>query len=215
MEGQEVALRAPSVDHHMMRPQREKDDVCRTSPVALAEQNTLVNRTPLLRKGSAKKRSFRNSSVMVIILDEEKDMNDDEKTVSITCQRCGRCCKEEWWLWEGYASIQDVAGWIATRRYDILDWVDPIVNPITHELVFDIWISPRTHHGVDRCPWFRKRKGVDLYGCLIHDVKPIACKEWPSDIKEAGKVGCPACQDIFPCKTGQVIEFSKKQPDES
>jgi Fe-S-cluster containining protein len=155
------------------------------------------------------------STTSSIIVEEEKNMSEDEKTVSFTCQRCGRCCKEEWWLWEGAASIQDIAQWIATRRYDILDWVDPVVDPCTHEIVFDIWISRKTHDDVNRCPWLRKKRGADLYGCLIHDVKPIACREWPSTIADAQKVGCPACPDISPGKIGQVIEFSKKRPDES
>jgi Fe-S-cluster containining protein len=180
-------------------PKRSCDDACPASGHIFSRKSVPKNEVSAI------------SSILVV---EEREMSDEEKTVSITCQRCGRCCKEEWWLWEGYASIQDIAGWIATRRYDILDWVDPVVDPCTHEIVFDIWISPRTHDDVSRCPWFRKQRGSDLYGCLIHDVKPIACREWPSNIADAQKIGCPACQDIFPCKTGQVIEFHKKHPDE-
>ncbi len=142
-------------------------------------------------------------------------MDEDEEKSSFTCQRCGRCCIEDCDLWEGFASINDIAGWIATRRYDILAWVNPVMYPLTHKIVFDIWISPKTHDYVSRCPWLRKKRGSDLYACTIYDVRPAACREWPSDINEAGKVGCPACQDIFPCNLGQVIEFQKKDPDES
>ncbi|MCE5264557.1 MAG: YkgJ family cysteine cluster protein [Deltaproteobacteria bacterium] len=142
-------------------------------------------------------------------------MNEHEQEVSITCQKCGRCCKEDWHLREGFASIQDIAGWIATRRYDILDWVDPVVDPLTHELMFDIWISPKTHDDVDRCPWLRKKRGSDLYGCTIYDVRPVACREWPANLRDGVDTGCPACRDILQRKGGQVIEFPKKDPDES
>ena len=137
-------------------------------------------------------------------------MSEEEKPGPVSCQRCGRCCKADGNLWEGGASIKDIAKWIETRRYDILDWVDPVVDAFTHEIVFDIWINPRTHEYVNRCPWLQREKGSDLYDCMIYDVRPAACREWPSNVTDVQKIACPACRE-----TVRVIEFSKKRPDES
>ena len=83
-------------------------------------------------------------------------MSKDEKGFSIVCQRCGRCCAE---LLEAEATINDIATWIAAKRFDILKWVDPIIGPSSEVVAFDIWIGPKTHDGVNKCPWLRKKKG--------------------------------------------------------
>ena len=61
-------------------------------------------------------------------------------------------------LLEAEATINDIAVWIAARRFDILKWVDPIIGPSSEVVAFDIWIDPKTHDDVNKCPWLRKCK---------------------------------------------------------
>ncbi|MCE5265547.1 MAG: YkgJ family cysteine cluster protein [Deltaproteobacteria bacterium] len=142
-------------------------------------------------------------------------MNEDEQNFPIKCQRCGRCCRSAHGLFETEATIPDIACWIEAKRFDILPWVSPIMVPDSETVIFDIWISPRTHDYVNRCPWARKQRGSDLYGCTIYDVRPAACREWPSDMAKGLAIGCPACQALVPPEIGVVTEFPKKDPDES
>ena len=137
-------------------------------------------------------------------------MSEDEKPVSISCRRCGRCCRLANELLQGDATIQDVACWIQEKRYDILEWVGAIIDPDSEDAMFDVWVNPRTHDFARKCPWLRKDSGTNLYTCANYDVRPAACREWPWHVAHAEKVACPACRE-----TGKVNKFSKKPPDES
>jgi Fe-S-cluster containining protein len=132
-------------------------------------------------------------------MDEEKNASKVGKEFSIVCQRCGRCCAT---LLEAEATINDIAIWIAAKRCDILKWVDPIIGPSSEVVAFDIWIGPRTHDDVKKCPWLRKKKGSNLRECAIYDVRPAACREWPIDLAEGQKLGCPACKEKLPGGAG-------------
>jgi Fe-S-cluster containining protein len=107
------------------------------------------------------------------------------------------------------ATVEDVALWIQERRYDILGWVGTVI-PETEDVWFDIWVNPRTHDFAKRCPWLQKDSSTKTYVCTIYDLRPTLCKEWPWHIANVQKVACPACLE-----TGQVIDSSKKPPDES
>lgn len=141
-------------------------------------------------------------------------MSEEEKGVPFVCQRCGRCCMMADRLLKGDASTRDVACWLQAGRYDILSWVGSMIVP-DEDALFDVWVDPDTHDFADRCPWLRKERGSDLYVCAIYDVRPVGCRQWPADMAEGQKLGCPACQDIIPYKIGQGIEFPHKGPDES
>ena len=139
-------------------------------------------------------------------MSNEKDMTKDEKACSIVCQRCGRCCRAAIELLHGDATTRDVACWIGEGRYDILEWVGPFMIPDSEDAMFDIWVNLKTQDFVNRCPWLRKQKGADVYGCAIHDVKPAVCREWPSNIERGKKLGCPACQEKSPDEAGKGIK---------
>lgn len=151
-------------------------------------------------------------SFIGIIGEKEKSMINEKKKVSVKCQRCGRCCRLANELLQSDATPQDLARWIQERRYDILSFVGPIIDPDSEDAMFDIWVDLRTHDYVEKCPWLRKERGADLYECTIHDVKPAACREWPSRVANAERVACPACQDI---KNGRVSVVFKKGLNES
>jgi|GEM_PF-3454079 Fe-S-cluster containining protein len=42
-----------------------------------------------------------------------------------------------------------------------------------------------------RCPFLRKVRGKEEYTCLIHDVKPLKCREFPADRETAKNHECP------------------------
>jgi Fe-S-cluster containining protein len=86
--------------------------------------------------------------------------------------------------------------------------------PDSEDAMFDIWVNPKTQDFVSRCPWLRKEEGADVYDCAIHDVKPAACREWPASIDHGKKLGCPACQEKLPGKTGEVIKVIKPRRDD-
>jgi len=138
-------------------------------------------------------------------------MSKDEKSCSIVCQRCGRCCAE---LLEAQASIEDIATWIAAKRFDILKWVDPIIGLSSEVIAFDIWIGPKTHDDVKKCPWLRKNRDSNLSECAIYDVRPAACREWPTNMAGAQQIGCPACREKLPGKAGQGTKDSKPRRDD-
>jgi len=128
-------------------------------------------------------------------MDKEKSVIKNDKGFSIVCKQCGRCCRTAEKLVHGDATIQDIACWIGEGRYDILQWVDPMIVPDSEDAMFDIWVNPKTHDFVKRCPWLRKRKGSNVYECAIYDVRPAECREWPIDLAEGQRLGCPACEE--------------------
>ena len=144
---------------------------------------------------------------------EKETQKGEDKSWIHHCQRCGKCCKKGEDVWQGTASIHDVAVWIAAKRFDILKWVDPIMTPSLELLGFDIWISPIAKDDVKRCPWLRKRKGEKFYECSIHDVKPQVCRHFPVDLAHGKEVGCPACQEEAPSGIRQTIKDSKARLD--
>jgi Fe-S-cluster containining protein len=102
-----------------------------------------------------------------------------------TCTQCGHCCLNLG-AYQSCATVEDVDMWEEHGRDDILEWVEEIGPGI-----FDIWISPRTHDDVNRCPWLRKLPGKDKYICRIQDMKPEICRNYPHSRKHAQESGCP------------------------
>lgn len=142
-------------------------------------------------------------------------MNEEEKEAAFKCRRCGRCCRREAVLWETDATVRDVARWMQEKRFDILKRVNPVIIGNSDIVIFDIWISPRTGEHVNRCPWLRKKPGSRTYECIIYDLRPTVCREWPFIIEEGADAGCPACRDIVASEAGEVIEFPTREPDET
>jgi len=105
------------------------------------------------------------------------------------CKQCGNCCLNLYDAYQHSADQSDVDMWRDHDRDDILAWVDPIELG-NGGYVYDVWINPRTHDDVARCPWLRKLPGKDKYICRIHDVKPKVCREYPKSKVHAKETGC-------------------------
>ena len=128
------------------------------------------------------------------------------------CLRCGKCCKQANGILR--ASINDIALWIWNGRFDVLEWVNPVIVPTGDVVAFDLWIDPVTKDATKECPWLRKSRSRGRYECAIHDVKPEACKKFPREFEHAKRVGCPAAQIAVPRRVGKIIRVSRAPDDE-
>lgn len=100
------------------------------------------------------------------------------------CVQCGHCCINLSDAYQTSVPDLDVSRWQYEKRYDILEWVDSFAG------LNDVWISPKTHESVDRCPWLRSLPGKDKYTCRIHETKPIHCRDFPKSKRHALDSGC-------------------------
>lgn len=113
-------------------------------------------------------------------------MNDRELDTLIPslCTRCGKCCLNENYMGNLFASADDVARWDDDFRFDILRYA--YVMP---DGTADLWIdeNEREHY---RCPFLRKDRGKPTYKCCIHDTKPKPCRDYPQDYDQMVRDGC-------------------------
>ena len=112
--------------------------------------------------------------------------------MSFQCKQCGNCCLNLD-AFSTCATEADIRLWEDNGREDILAWVDPIA--IGDQFIYDIWIDPETADDVTECPWLKKLPGQKKFICLIHDVKPTHCREYPHSREHAEKTGCPGFED--------------------
>ena len=124
---------------------------------------------------------------------ENRDENPEETVKDHKCLNCGNCCVKSTNQLGG-ASVGDIAIWITNKRFDILEWVDPVMLSPTEVARFDIWIDPETQDEARMCPWLQKNRGKKTYECIIHDVKPQVCKDFPASKSHAARYGCPVYQ---------------------
>ncbi len=103
------------------------------------------------------------------------------------CRQCGFCCR--FLDYHNEVTAEDVALWKASKRNDILKWV--------HEITVDgeprgyrAWVVPSTQKQAEACPFLEKAKGLQLWRCRIHDVKPAICRQYPLSRKHAVMSGC-------------------------
>jgi len=109
------------------------------------------------------------------------------------CKQCGNCCLNLWDAFCTCANEADIHIWEENGREDILAWVDPI--SVGDQFVYDIWIDPETGDDSSECPWLQKLPGQQKFICLIHEVKPAHCREYPHSREHAEKTGCPGIED--------------------
>lgn len=110
------------------------------------------------------------------------------------CSMCGDCCRR---LLSQIpppqtVSKEDILRWKKEKRDDILRYVLVFVirekesgfirgdKRINKGLLLggDIWFNPNTGEELDRCPFLRKIRGEKKYRCLIHETKPLVCKDF-------------------------------------
>ncbi len=109
------------------------------------------------------------------------------------CGQCGRCCSQL--DYHDTLSEADYRLWQEKGRNDILQWIGT-TRKNGQVISRNIWMVPGTRNYTDTCPWLRKNKKSHSCECLIHDVKPEICRQYPGTRKHARMTGCPAVETL-------------------
>ena len=126
---------------------------------------------------------------------EERDPETGQKGIRIetgmedfSCRQCGQCCRSL--DYHNELTAEDVVWWEKLGRTDILKWVR-VIEREDHETAYRIWTIPGTTRLAEECPFLKKIPAENRWGCLIHDVKPGICRQYPLSKKHAIMTGCP------------------------
>jgi len=111
----------------------------------------------------------------------ESDMN------RFVCRQCGDCCRGLDYTNE--CTEEDHDRWLKFSRYDILDRV-MVIERKDNQKEYKIWTEPDTQTFLKICPWLEKVPNENKYRCLIQDVKPEICRDYPFTHKHAIMTGC-------------------------
>lgn len=104
-----------------------------------------------------------------------------------SCRQCGRCCTSL--DYHAELTEEDVTRWKQLGRTDILEWVRAIEQE-NGTKAYRIWTVPGTTRLADTCPFLKKVPSENRWECLIHDVKPLICRQYPLTRKHALMTGC-------------------------
>jgi Fe-S-cluster containining protein len=104
------------------------------------------------------------------------------------CRQCGQCCRTL--DYHGEVIEEDVALWQELGRSDILRWVG-VFKGESNKKSYRIWTTPGTKELAEGCPFLKKISSENRSVCLIQDVKPGICRQYPSSRKHAVMTGCP------------------------
>ena len=111
------------------------------------------------------------------------------------CRQCGDCCRNL--RYENDCTKEDYFRWQALGRLDILERV-MVVQESGKPGRYRIWMDPATRILCRTCPWLAPHPQADKYLCLIQDIKPEICRQYPFTGKHAVMTGCkgefnPSC----------------------
>jgi len=125
---------------------------------------------------------------------EERDPESGQMGVRIetgmegfSCRQCGRCCTSL--DYHNELTEEDMVRWEKSGRTDILKWVR-VIEQKGRERAYRIWTVPGTTGLADRCPFLKKIPSENRWECLIHDVKPAICRQYPLTRKHGLMTGC-------------------------
>lgn len=101
---------------------------------------------------------------------------------NFNCKQCGCCCKEVPGAYANSVCSEDIRLWLKQGREDILRWVVGCDTAFGYYLYY-LWFDPETGDPADGCPWLKELSN-GKHSCLIHDVKPRHCRDWPLTRKD-------------------------------
>ncbi len=107
------------------------------------------------------------------------------------CRQCGHCCTLLDYRDE--LTEEDCRLWEKLGRTDIMERVKVFRN--RDEIGYAIWMDPATGLLSDGCPWLSKDSERNRCACLIYDVRPRVCRQYPGTRKHARMTGCPGFGD--------------------
>lgn len=121
--------------------------------------------------------------------------------VGFECLRCGNCCVNI----RVQVTREDVESWIKKKRFDVLRHVivgvctggrflfvsgeEYAVKFLGRGAVFigaSAWYDGDSDSRLFDCPFLEKEGGVKA-SCAIYDLRPQACRNFPSNLVEDGK----------------------------
>ena len=103
------------------------------------------------------------------------------------CCQCGQCCSDL-----GYANDctkEDYQKWQALGRTDIIERV-MIIQEKGKETRYRIWLDEDNCSLARTCPWLAPAPQGHTFNCLIQDIKPEVCQQYPFTRKHAAMTGC-------------------------
>lgn len=103
------------------------------------------------------------------------------------CRQCGNCCTQLGYIND--CTLEDYLVWQALDRQDILERVMKIEQP-GKPPQYHIWMDPASRELTPTCPWLRLTLENAKAICLIQDVKPEVCRQYPFTRKHARLTGC-------------------------
>ena len=104
------------------------------------------------------------------------------------CRQCGYCCSTLDYHRE--VTEEDVTRWQELGRSDILRCVG-VFEGEGNKKSYTIWTIPGSTELAESCPFLKKISSDNRSVCLIQDVKPGICRQYPSSRKHAVMTGCP------------------------
>jgi len=112
---------------------------------------------------------------------------------NFNCKRCGKCCLEsnELPLTEKEVEKIEMFFYKNYPKRHLRNYIDFSMN--------EAYSENTLNHGL-ACPFLRKQNGE--YKCIIHDIKPKVCKNFPTSKKHA--LGYCDCE-------GVKLDKSKKE----
>ncbi len=129
----------------------------------------------------------------------EVDPEDGRKGISVetgmedfSCRQCGECCRSL--DYHKDITREDISYWKSLGREDILKWVGAFEMD-NGEKVYSIWTVPGTMKFAEVCPFLKEVSSENRSVCLIHDVKPAICRQYPLSKKHAVMTGCRGFED--------------------
>ena len=103
------------------------------------------------------------------------------------CTQCGDCCRNL--LYHNDCTEEDYSLWGSLGRADIMKKV-MIISSGDRITGYRIWMNPDTGQLYPQCPWMKPTPAKNRYACLIQDVKPEICRQYPYTRKHAIMTGC-------------------------
>jgi Fe-S-cluster containining protein len=108
------------------------------------------------------------------------------------CRQCANCCRHL--EYHGELTDADYRLWRLRGRKDILKHVR-IIRKNGEIVAYRIWCDPATGNLMEGCPWLERLPEEKCYRCLIHDVRPGICRQYPGSRKHGRMTGCPGFED--------------------
>ena len=108
------------------------------------------------------------------------------------CKQCGHCCSTLDYHRE--ITEQDVTRWQELGRSDILQWVG-VFEGESNKKSYRIWTKPGSTELAETCPFLKRISSENRSVCLIQDVKPGICRQYPFSRKHAVMTGCPGFKE--------------------